>query len=523
MNRATTFSRARTETRGERVCRFIETHLRVPEGDLVGQPVRLAEFQRRFILDIYDNPRGTSRAYLSIARKNGKTGLIAGILLAHIAGPEAVPNSQIISGAQSRDQAAQVWNYAAKMVRLSPELSKVVREVPSGKKLVGLARNVEYKAIAADAKTAHGLSPVLAILDEVGQVRGPYDAFVESIVTAQGAYDNALLIALSTQAASDGDLFSIWLDDARDSDDPHTVCHLYAAPEDCALDDRAAWEAANPALGLFRSERQLADAAEKAKRLPTEENSFRWLHLNQRISAESPFIAKGVWQENGGEPAPLAGRRVFGGLDLAQRNDMTALVFMSDSEPADVEAHFWLPDSGLLARAQHERVPFDVWAEAGHLHTSQGTSVDYRQVAAEIMRVREECDLVSIAYDPNMAAALWPVLEDMGLSVDEREALFWKVPQSYTGMSPCIGELQALLLATGLRHGNHPVLTWHAANAVLIRGRVSDQMLLAKPRGADTQRIDGMVALAMAAGRRAMMTQEPVERSYTARRGLVVM
>jgi len=85
-------------TGGEKVCSFIERFCLVPEGKFVGQPIKLMKFQREFILAIYDNKHGTSRAYLSVARKNGKSALIAGILLAHIAGPEARQNSQIISG-----------------------------------------------------------------------------------------------------------------------------------------------------------------------------------------------------------------------------------------------------------------------------------------------------------------------------------------------------------------------------------------------------------------------------------------
>ena len=64
-------------TRGERVCAFIEQYCIVPEGDRIGRPFKLEPFQRRFVLDVYDNPFGTHSAYLSIARKNGKTGLIA--------------------------------------------------------------------------------------------------------------------------------------------------------------------------------------------------------------------------------------------------------------------------------------------------------------------------------------------------------------------------------------------------------------------------------------------------------------
>jgi phage terminase large subunit-like protein len=101
-------------TRGERACKFIETYCAVPNGKLVGKPMRLMDFQRKFILDLYDNPAGTSRAYLSIARKNGKSALIAAIALAHIVGPEAKQNSQIISGARSRDQASLVTSWPRK-------------------------------------------------------------------------------------------------------------------------------------------------------------------------------------------------------------------------------------------------------------------------------------------------------------------------------------------------------------------------------------------------------------------------
>ena len=57
-------------TRGERIIAFIEQFCPVPEGKNVGQPIKLMAFQRKFILDIYDNPKGTSRAYLSVGRKN---------------------------------------------------------------------------------------------------------------------------------------------------------------------------------------------------------------------------------------------------------------------------------------------------------------------------------------------------------------------------------------------------------------------------------------------------------------------
>ena len=92
--------------RGEKICAFIEHYCLIPEGAQVGQPIKLMKLQRKFILNVFDNPHGTGRAYLSVARKNGKSALIAAILPAHLVGPEARQTSKIISGARWRDQAS---------------------------------------------------------------------------------------------------------------------------------------------------------------------------------------------------------------------------------------------------------------------------------------------------------------------------------------------------------------------------------------------------------------------------------
>lgn len=268
-------------TLGEKVCRFIETHCVVPEGDLVGQPVVLEDFQVEFILCVYDNPYITDTALLTIARKNAKTGTIGFIVIAHLLGPVALQNSRIVSGAMSRDQAAEVYNLASKCLNMSPTLSPLVKIIPSSKTIIGIPLNVEYKAISAEGRTAHGKSPVVAILDEVGQISGPQSDFIDAITTAQGAYTHPLLIYISTQAATDADFFSVQIDDAQRNKPLKTVCHAYVADKDADLMDEKAWAAANPALGKFRSKDDVRKQAEKAVRMPSFENTFRNLILNQ--------------------------------------------------------------------------------------------------------------------------------------------------------------------------------------------------------------------------------------------------
>ena len=486
-------TKALVRTRGVKVCEFIEKYCFAPEGDLIGQPIKLLPFQRKFLMDIYDNPVGTHSAYLSIARKNGKTALIAGILLAHLAGPEAVQNSQIISGAQSKEQAAVVFELARKMVEMNPTLGKLVRIQPSGKRLVGLSKNVLYRALSAEGKTAHGLSPVLAILDEVGQVVGPTDKFVSAITSAQGAYTNPLLIAISTQAPTDADMFSTWLDAQKNAPDPRVVAHLYAAPEDSELDDRKAWAAANPAMGTFRSIADIEKQCKAATEMPANENEFRNLILNQRVEATAPFVSRSVWENNSAPAGDPAGRKVWAGLDLSSVHDLTALVSVDDT--GGVHSAFWLPHEGLAEKSRKDRVPYDLWQRQGWLNTTQGKAIEYEFVAEYLRGYFDRFDVQAIAFDRYNMRFLKPWLEKAGFSADELEK-FQEFGQGTASMTPALRELEVRLLNSQLRHGAHPILNMCAANAKVVGDSGARKFDKRNPRG----RIDGMVALAMAVG-----------------------
>ena len=479
-------------TRAEKIIAFVEQFCLTPEGAQVGQPMRLAGFQKQFIRDVYDNPAGTRRAILSIARKNGKSGLIGALLLAHLVGPEAKQNSQIVSGAMSRDQASLVFSLACKMVQLSPRLSKIVRIVPSGKRLIGLPLNVEFRALAADGKTAHGLSPVLAILDEIGQIRGPQSDFVDAVTTSQGAHEAPLLIAISTQAASDADLLSQWIDDAQRSEDPRIVCRLYAASEGADLTDEVAWQAANPALDLFRSRDDLREQMAQAVRMPSMANMARNLLLNQRVSTDSPFVSPDVWKECAAEPLPFDGP-VYAGLDLSARTDLTALVLVGQVEGVwQVQPFFWTPEQGIHDRGNRDRAPYAMWAQQGLLRTTPGATVDYSHVANDMLEILDGLDVQAIAYDRWRITILRRELEMLGVELPLVE---WG--QGYRDMAPALDALEAELLNGRIAHGGHPVLTMCAANATVVKDPTGARKLT---KAKATGRIDGMQALAMAMG-----------------------
>jgi phage terminase large subunit-like protein len=483
-------------TLGEKVCLFAERYCRVPEGKLVGQPIRLDEFQQRFIIAIYDNPHITRRAILSIARKNGKTALIAILLLAHLVGPCRHMNSQLISGAMSRDQASLVHNLASKMIELNPTLAIKLRAVPSTKKIISATTGSEFKALAADGKTAHGLSPKLAILDEVGQIIGPSSPFVEAITTSQGAHIDPLLIVISTQAPSDADMLSQWIDDAARSGDPHTVCHVYAADKDCDLMDKKQWAKANPGLGSFRSIKDLEEQLKQASRLPSQEAMVRNLLLNQRISLQNLWVAPSTWKENN-KPIDLDLFNrvpVHIGLDLSMRNDLTAAVLSAADEYGDVHLmpFVFIPEDGLEEKARRDRAPYQQWITSGHLIAVPGKTIDYSWVSQFLYLKTQDMMVASVQFDR------WNIENFRKAATAEGfEPVDWiPVGQGYRDFSPRLTAFETALLQNRVRHGNHPLLNMAVSNAISVSDPAGNKKL---DKSATSQRIDPLVAAVMAA------------------------
>lgn len=499
--------------RAARAIKFVETFCKIPDGMYVGQPLILEEFQKRFFRDLFGN-RKIRRAIWSMARKNAKTVTIACLLLVFLVGPEARQNAQIVSGAMSREQAALVFEACCKIINMNPQLAALVKIIPSSKTLIGLPMNVTYKALSAEGKTAHGLSPVVVICDELGQVVGPRSEFFDALVTSQGAHADPLLIIISTQAATDADLLSILIDDALQNQDGATICHLYTAPANCDVMDEKGWHDANPALGKFRSIEDVREQAEQAKRMPSSEPTFRNLILNQRVATNSPFVGRTVWRECGGpviaalpitqqvtpelyskamDVTPADCEELFGGLDLSGRTDLTAFVLYGLCRGLwYCWPYFWTPEKGLLERAKRDRAPYDTWVNQKFMFTTPGATVDYEYVAQQIVDITAGHEIIGVAYDR------WRI-EIMRKELDRADSDLTLIEwgQGFKDMGTAVDAIEDKILNATLRHGGHPVLTMCAANSIVTKDPAGNRKL---DKQKTSGRIDGMVALAMAAG-----------------------
>jgi len=488
-------------TRGDVNIAWIESTCRVPEGALVGQPVQLREWQRQIIRGIYDT--ATRRAIISFGRKNGKTALAAFLLLLHLVGPEAKANSQLFSAAQSREQASILFSLAAKCARMSPDLIQYVTIRDTAKELLCHELGTKYRALSADASTAYGLSPVFVVHDELGQVRGPRSELYDALETASAAQETPLSIVISTQAPTDADLLSLLIEDAKGKGDPETKLWLYTAPEDLDPFSDEAIVAANPAFGDFQNPKEVRKQAETARRMPSAENAYRNLILNQRVNMSNPFISRAVWEANGGAPSfDVFDRDVYIGLDLSSRHDLTAAVaVVKRGGKWHVWPTFFVPRQGLAERAHRDRVPYDVWAQQGHLLTTPGPTVDYEFVAKWLVEFCDDHGVKSIRFDRWRMDVLKAELARMNATLPLEE-----FGQGYKSMTPALDTLEAELAGGTVLHGNHPTLTMCASNAVAVTDPAGNRKL---DKSKATGRIDGMVALAMAIGGASQAINEP--------------
>lgn len=490
-------------SRVERIVAFLED-LPITQGSLAGTKLKIRDWQREFLEAIYAEDetghRPVRTAVLSMARKNGKTQLVAGLGLCHLLGPEAEGRGEVYAAANDKAQAGKTFSEMVAILDEHPELDARVNVIKFSKRievLSGDGKGSIFQALSADASTKQGLSPSFTIYDELGTA--PKRDLYEALDTAMGARDNPLLCVISTQAASDHAVMSELVDygqkvNSGEVEDASFHLTFYGADDDDDPWEEETWHKANPALGDFRSLDDVRRQAAQAKRMPAAEQGFRNLILNQRVDAHVRFLAKAEWDANGGavDYAALEGRECWGGLDLSQSRDLTAfvLVFPDGSGGFDVLPRFFLPEQNIREKSELDRVPYDLWARQGFLTLIPGAVVDPTYVAEAIAEYCAIYQVQRIAYDR------WRI-EDLKRELDRigAEPPLEPFGQGFRDMAPALDKMERLVAESRLRHAGNPVLTFCASNAVVEMDPAGNRKLA---KNKSSGRIDGLVALAMA-------------------------
>ena len=333
------------------------------------------------------------------------------------------------------------------------------------------------------------------------------------------AREQPLMLAISTAGTDRESICYRWYSKARQVQsgvirDKSFVGRIYELPEGTSFEDVAEtdrgghfvrekdlWPMANPSLigqpgGFIRPDeirRQVRDALH----FPAAQNKVLRLHFDVWTQAESRWFSRHAWDACGGVGKPesyFAGRRCWGGLDLAATSDFNALVYVfpwEEDEPGreafEVLCRFWLPRAAVEKRAPM-RDQLEAWERAGYLTVTEGDVTDYETIRAQIMADAEAFDVQSIAFDRFLAMPLVVPLQAEGVEMVP-------VGQGTRSMNAPAKLLETLIANGTLNHFGHPVLRWMADN-VTLEHDYEDRIKPSKKKSAE--KVDGIVALCMA-------------------------
>jgi phage terminase large subunit-like protein len=236
------------------------------------------------------------------------------------------------------------------------------------------------------------------------------------------------------------------------------------------------------------NEKDFKNDLAKAKNNPAELGNFLRLRLNIVARSEGKFIEMSAWNACDGWDDLDLSEPCYMGLDLSERNDLTALVVITGDllSGFDVGCKFWLPSENIAKLERQHQVPYREWAKEGWIVLTEGNTINYAQVQQDIVERASQRNLIKLMTDPYNAKKLAEELLNVhGLPVEY-------VRQGYLSLSDPTKTLHELIMAGKIRHGGHPILKWHASNCV-VRRDAAGNIKLDKEKS--RKKIDGMSAL----------------------------
>ena len=492
---------------------FFEQYLKHSAGIFAGTPFLLLPWQREMIEDLFgwvrlsDGMRRYKVAYISTAKKSGKSTLLAGIgLYLLIADGEA--SAQIYSAASDRLQAGIVFREAASMVRASPLLAQVVEVIDSRKTLAVRSTSSFWRVLSGEAASCEGISGS-TLFDELHTQRDR--RLWDALRGAGAARAQPLLASISTAGYDRNSICyeqyayaKAVLKDWRY--DPSFYPLIYETPEDADWKDPKNWLLANPSMGTTFSESNFAADFKESENVPSKENSFRRYRINQWTTQDTRWIKMEAWAAcEADPPGPLEGRECWVGLDLATTYDTSAMVavFPAPDGTYDVLARFWIPSDNALERDRRDRIPYTLWGKDSKngLTYTPGNVTDYDVVRNDVLQFAKEYNVKVLAIDRWNATQLAGQLAASGLEVVG-------FSQGVSSVSAPSRLLENLIASGKIRHGGNKILSWMIGNAA-VRVDSSGNIKPIKPSPGSPERIDGVISLVMALGVHSNQKTEP--------------
>jgi phage terminase large subunit-like protein len=512
------------ETAGKYPAEFIETFCTPPNQDT---PMVLMGWQHALIFVLYgwkraDGTRRFRRAYVEVAKKNGKTALVAALCLYHLIA-DGEQSARCFVAATTLKQAKICFKEACAMRARNPELKSAIQQ-SGNEPVIALyiaGTGGRLSAMARDGDSEDGAVVSFACLDELH--RWKLGSSLYSVLRYGGrTRKQPLMFEITTAGSSAGGTslcygereYGTKILDGHHIDDEFCPWIFSLGLKD-DWKDAANWIKPNPSLGVLFDEATVAKEFKEAEGKPTALGEFKRFCLNIWSSeSENPAIELTKWdacsrEDLANHPDPkrlrresiaeLKGRRCFAGVDLAPKLDTSSLVLVfppaTTGEKWRVIPYFWCPKDNIEARVKRDRVPYDRWAEDGFITTTEGNLTDVRFIADAIAEINKHFDLVELAYDSAWSSELIRMLGESGFPMQK----FISFPQSHVKMSGPCNEWMRKILRKEFSHDADPVMRWQASN---LRWNTQKGTGFIKPdRDFKREKIDGPAAMILALAR----------------------
>ena len=480
-------------------------HSKSTRGTKAGEPFVLLPWQaditrRLFGWQRADGTRRYRKAYIEVAKKNGKSTWMAGLELYLLIGDDE-PAAEVYCAAVDKAQASIVFNECVKMIQLSPDLlERLGGSISETRKIVVDPETLsKLQALSADVASKEGLNISAACIDELHAHKSR--AMWSTLLYGGAARRQPLLIAITTAGIYDPTSIG-WEQHeyarkvlAGQIEDWAYLAVIFAIEKDDDWQDPKVWPKANPSWGVTIDPETFAHEAREAAESPSAENDFRRYRCNQWVQQATRAIPLELWDANAGHPGPMTaaygqGRVCDAALDLSSVSDLSAFVaaFACDDDPEaiDLFCRFWVPEAQLTNRKNPNAGLYQQWVEQGFLTTTNGNVIDYELIIAEVLAHASQFALRDLNIDRLFQGQhVYTKLAEEGVQV-------FPWGQGFLGFGPPMKEFNRRLLQKKLHHGTHPILRWMADNVVTVKDAAGNEKI---DKQKSPQKVDGMVCL----------------------------
>ena len=472
------------------------------EGEWANQPLKLSPWQQFILWNVFgwrrrDGTRRFRKAYISIARKNGKSLFASGLaLFLLVADTPLEHGAQIYCAATKEDQARIVFRVAKRIAQMSSELKPLLQTF---QRSITFPQTMGFiQPVGSDSNTQDGYNPHCIIRDELHAWQERHRGMAEVLATGGGARRQPLEITITT-AGSDSS--AVWKEEATygqqvlQSANTGKIINdersAFIATMDRGDDpfDPANWLKANPNLGVSVKVDYLASQANEAQHKPGSYNQFLRYHANMQTADSERWMKPDVWADCNAPLSDLHGRDCYGGLDIGTRDDLSAfcLVFPVEDH-VEILCFAWCCADGSRDTFVE---PFSSYVRSGELVRTDGDTTDFAEIYRTIEELATQFQIRSVAYDPDNATECGQNLQErFGLEV---EPFF----QSCRKFNEPVREFSKMVAERNVRHGKNGLLAWAVGNVVL-KEDAAGLVMPDKRRGKSHDKIDPAVAMLMA-------------------------